>query len=129
MPGKKRTNRMSGLQDQQPIDGGMAGAGMEGEATGTEMPSFDMGASSHLEGSDPRQMPGGGSAMAEGSTDSEASGPVGGMPQGGMEAASQQGVGSERVLVEMRVPRSLDGVAALSFAGEVDVPGFQLDSG
>jgi hypothetical protein len=36
---------------------------------------------------------------------------------------------TERVLVEMRLPRNLNAAAALSWAAKVNVPGFQLDTG
>jgi len=51
-----------------------------------------------------------------------------GLTQRGTQGESMEGIGLKRVLVEVRIPRSENASFALETAGQLNVPGFRLDS-
>src|SRR4051812_19013823 len=127
MTKKKPTHRMSGLEaEPHGNQGEMPSGGMEGENAAGRMPSFGMGSSPRddemsEQGKSQRRSP------TEGQSSDMGFGPGGrGMPEGMTPATELEG-DTERVLVEMRLPRNLNSAAALQWASKLDVGGFQLD--
>ena len=94
------------------------------------MPSAEMDGPPRTNGSSADEMSNGVAMMGAGGPEQDAGASGDDMPQGGMADTADEGGQRERVLVEIRVPSSLEGAdARLSLAAGVDVPGFELDSG
>jgi serine protease AprX len=114
MAKKDKKYEMPGEKKEEPAqEHGMASGEMETtSASGTEMPSVGMGGESSE------------SYMPDAGMEETASGtemPLAGMESGGMES------GSQRVLIELRVPAARGAASVLEVAAGLGIPGFQLD--
>ncbi len=129
MTKKKTTHRMT-ANDTEPHGNHqeMPAGRMEEEGSGADMASVEMGLSSRG-----NEMPGQGmtrknSSKEENASEMESGSAADNMPRGMMGGPEPEG-DTERVLVEMRLPRNLNVSAGLQWAARVDAGGFQLDTG
>jgi hypothetical protein len=128
MPRKKAGHRISGMESESQSGHEMPGEAMEGEGVASDMPSFGMGSTLPGNGSPRMGMPGGAGATSARPATAGAGAFAGEMPTGGMMGTAESEGETERVLVEMRLPRNLNSAAALSWGGPGAGPPLHRDT-
>ena len=118
---------MQGAQEQEPEKGGMPTGEMGASGPESRMTASATSAMSPLDQPSTHEMPSRGAAVGNGSAHPDANGTLAEMPGGGMAAEFEEH-GSERVLVELRVPARAGAAEALQMAGDVRIQGFELDA-
>ena len=124
---KQARTTMQGTQEQEPEKGGMPTGEMGASGPESRMTSSATSAMSPLDQPSTHEMPSRGAGVGNGSAHPDANGTLAEMPGGGMAAEFEEH-GSERVLVELRVPARVGAAEALQMAGDVGIQGFELDA-